>query len=207
MGLLSSSKSSSTVNYNTQSNTSNEDSRQAAGDNSLVVRLDGDSSSFNHSSSSSVTSNYYSADASVIDAAGRTVSGVLPFLTSQQNRAYDALDDMRSSLQASYGTFAANTSQMFRDANTRAQNAEQSAYNFSRANIDAAFNFADDSAAASKAQSDTALAAIRQTSDSLLSFITQREKDPNERAFSQVVPWLVGGAVIIGVFAFGSRSK
>lgn len=224
MGLLSSSRSDSTVNYTTNSTTTNQDNRMAAGDNSLVLSLDGgaaysDSSQVAGAGSQQVrldggstytatqTTNNYSSDAGVLAAAGDAIKGVLPFLTSQTAAQTSALNGYRESLEQSYAKFSSDTLSLFNGGNARAAAAEQAAYAFSRSSLDNSLNFSRETLTKSSNQSDTALAAIRQTSDTLLNFITQREKDPNERAFSQTVPWLIGGAVIIGIFAFGSRGK
>ena len=206
----------STSNQYTNNVTTNTDRRIAATEQAVVVSVDGNYDGdirVERVDQASLDTARGALDAGgrALDTAGGVLTGIGLNLTnavgkiSGDNAA--TVQKMSADLRGTYDTYASNTRQMASDYAENLRANATDAYNFSRFSLDNSLNFARDSLNRAGQDTDTALATIRNTTSSLLDYITQREKDPNERSFQQTLPWLVGGAVIIAMFAFGARSN
>lgn len=221
MGLLSDSKSS--VTTNTENITTNQDNRVAVTDQGVAISIDGAGGN---------TINFESADRVILDRAfdanaastaaavslGTTAGGIastnaslLGIIAGQQTlqtkAQLDSVRDISNDLLSGHRLLASTTETLANNYSTATRLAQTDAYNFSKGSLDNTLNFARDSLDASQAQSNTALAAIRQTGSTLLDFINTNIKPADQQAFQAVIPWLVGGTVLLGVFAFASRSR
>lgn len=122
--------------------------------------------------------------------------------------SYDALGgvlrggmaDTAATLRAGLSDAAGALSSGFNKYAGELAGQQSRAFAFADDTLDGVFNFAGDTVNSARTQSADALAAIRNNNDRLVDFLTTREKDPNERAFSGAVPWLAAAAVLVALF-------
>ena len=221
---MGSSRSESRVDYNTTTETNNIDRRIGVTDQGIAFSVDGDvagSITFNTLDRDVASASIDGATTiatNAIASSGSVTGQALTLGGNLGTRAIDAATTFNSQntalvgqlggqLASAQGTYAANIQKMGESYATNLRTNSQDAFNFSKGSLDNILNFGRDTLDKSNDMSTTALAAIRQTSSTLTDFIANREKDPNERAFSNTMPWIIGGGVLIAAIAFGGMRK
>lgn len=217
---MGSSRSESRVDYNTTTETNNIDRRIGVTDQGIAFAVDGDVSgsiTFNTLDGDVASASIDGATTIATDAiaSNGTIAGQALTLGGKSLDTATTFNAQNTALigtlggqyAAAQGTYAANLQKMGESYATNLRTNSQDAFNFSKGSLDNILNFGRDTLDKSNDMSTTALAAIRQTSSTLTDFIANREKDPNERAFSQTMPWIIGGGVLIAAIAFGGMRK
>lgn len=191
-----------TVSTDTTTETNNIDRRVAVTDGGHAFTVDGDLSGGIKIENTTTTN---TLDGGVIAGVTDTLQKLPGLFTnlSTSNAAY--LSGAQKQIADSYDGYSKNLAGAYGDFAAGLRTNSQDAFNFSSRSLDNILNFGRDQLDKSTLDTQNAIAAVRATSERLMGFVQEREKDPNERGFQNALPWLVGGAVIIAIFAFGSK--
>jgi len=206
MGLLSSSK--STTQQTTNNLTTNQDNR-------IAVTVDGGGHAVYgntgtvtfQSMDGALAGSAVNAGGAALIAAGGVLGETASLMRTISGDNAKTVAQISSDGLEAQRLYYETTRNMADDYATATRIAQTDAYNFSSRSLDNTLNFGRDALSRADDQTSTAMQAIRQTSSTLLDFINTNIKPADQQAFQAVIPWLVGGAVIIGVFAFGSRAR